>query len=255
MSTPTQPIKPAATVIIVRDATSGYEIFMLKRTSKASFAGGMFVFPGGRVDGDDHLHAYDVHRTGPSEVQTGQVKALGDEWRGFWVAAIRETFEEAGLLLAYDAQGRLVSYDDDETFERLQGYRNPLHAGEIDMLEICRRENLKLAVDHVHFYNRFVTPLGRPRRFDTRFFVAETPPTQVGAHDEKETVDSMWISPQEALARNKAGEFDLMNVTRIQLESLAGYNGYDEVVAMAASKDEFPIRRPIVPTGPGAVTK
>ncbi len=252
MSSPreTQPIRPAATVIIVRDAVEGFEIFMLKRTSGAAFAGGMYVFPGGRVDGDDHLHAYDAHRTGPSETQAPQQSALGAEWRGFWVAAIRETFEESGLLLAYDASGGLVRYDDDGLFDRLQSYRHPLHAGEIDMLEICRRENLKLAVDHVHFYNRFVTPVGRPRRFDTRFFVAETPPGQVGAHDEKETVDSVWISPAQALARNAAGEFDLMNVTRMQIESLAGYPGYSQVVEMAANKQEFPVRRPVLPTGP-----
>ena len=248
----TQPIRPAATVIIVRDAAEGFEIFMLKRTSSASFAGGMYVFPGGRVDGDDHLHAYDTHRTGPSEQQAPQQRALGLEWRGFWVAAIRETFEEAGLLLAYNTDGALLRYDDDAAFERLQAYRHPLHAGEIDLLEICQRENLTLAVDHVHFYNRFVTPLGRPRRFDTRFFIAETPPGQVGAHDEKETVDSIWISPQEAIARNKAGEFDLMNVTRMQLESLAGFPDYAEVVDMAASRTEFPVRRPVLPTGPAA---
>ncbi len=248
----TQPIRPAATVIIVRDAEVGFEIFMLKRTSKAAFASGMYVFPGGRVDGDDHLHAYDAWRHGPSDEQALQVAALGDEWRGFWVAAIRETFEEAGLLLAYDDSGSLVRHEDDSEWDRLQAYRHPLHDGEIDMLEICERENLKLAVDHIHYYNRFVTPLGRPRRFDTRFFVAETPPGQVGFHDDKETVDSVWISPADALARHKAGDFDLMNVTRMQIESLAHCDSYEAVIEMAASKTEFPVHRPVIPTGPAA---
>ena len=101
-------------------------------------------------------------------------------------------------------------------------YRGPLHAGELSLFDICRRENLTLAVDRIHFHNRFVTPLGRPRRFDTRFFIAEAPAEQTGSHDEKETVDSIWISPRQALARNADGEFDLMKVTEMQLGWLSG---------------------------------
>ncbi len=246
MSDPVQPIRPAATVILVREAPQSYEIFMLKRTARASFASGMFVFPGGRVDGDDHLHRYDAARHGPTQAQAAQVEALGYEWRGFWIAAIRETFEEAGLLLAY-RDGQILQFVDDAERSRFAGYRAPLHGGDVSLLDICEREDLQLAVDQIHFYNRFVTPLGRPRRFDTRFFIAAAPETQRGQHDEKETVDSIWISPQEALARNKAGEFDLMNVTRIQLETLAEYENKQALLDMAVGKTEFPVRRPILP--------
>jgi 8-oxo-dGTP pyrophosphatase MutT (NUDIX family) len=241
-----QPIRPAATVIIVREAAVSFEIFMLRRTSKASFAGGMYVFPGGRVDGDDHLHKYDAHRTGPSAAQLLQQSALGLEWRGYWIAGIRESFEEAGLLLAYTTDGDLLSYDDANR-ERFEAYRHPLHAGETNMIEICEQESLSLAVDRIHFVNRFVTPLGRPRRFDTRFFLAEAPPGQTGGHDDKETVDSIWISPQEALVRNAAKEFDLMNVTRIQLEMLARHGSKAAVVDWAGKKQAFPVHRPVVP--------
>lgn len=241
-----QPIRPAATVIIVRDAGGTPEIFMLKRTSGAAFAGGMFVFPGGRVDGDDHLHEYDAVRSGPSPEQQPQQAALGNEWRGYWIAGIRESFEEAGLLLAYTGSGELLAYDEANA-ARFDAYRHPLHAGEIDLLTICRRENLSLAVDHIHYVNRFVTPLGRPRRFDTRFFLAEAPSGQTGAHDDKETVDSIWISPEEAIARNDAGEFDLMRVTRMQLETLAQRPSHAELVAWAAGNDTFPIFRPSLP--------
>ena len=247
MSTPVQPIRPAATVIVVREASSSYEIFMLKRTSKASFASDMYVFPGGRVDSDDHLHKYDAFRHGPTKVQAPQVKALGDEWRGFWIAAIRETFEEAGLLLAYDETGALISFDAEQTQARFAAYREPLHDGEISLLDICQRESLRLAVDHVHFYNRFITPLGRPRRFDTRFFIASAPESQRGTHDAQETVDSIWISPQQALARHADGEFGLMNVTRIQLEWLSEYANKQAVLDMSESKKTFLTRRPILP--------
>ena len=108
MSNPVQPIRPAATVILVRESEPSFQIFMLKRTSQSAFASGMFVFPGGRVDGDDHLHKYDRYRVGPSQEQAPQVEALGYEWRGFWIAALRETFEEAGLILAYDSAGEMV---------------------------------------------------------------------------------------------------------------------------------------------------
>ncbi len=246
MPEPVQPIRPAATIIVVREAEESYEIFMLKRTARASFASGMYVFPGGRVDGDDHLHAYDAHRFGPTEAQAAQVAALGDEWRGFWIAAIRETFEEAGLLLAHRG-GEVLAFSDAAESERFNKLRPSLHAGKTSLLEICRDEDLKLAVDRVHFYNRFVTPLGRPRRFDTRFFIASAPEAQIAYHDEKETVDSVWITPQQALQRHADKEFDLMNVTRIQLEWLAELPDKSSVLEMAANKTDFPVRRPILP--------
>ncbi len=253
MADPVQPIRPAATIIVVREAAQSFEIFMLKRTSRASFASGMYVFPGGRVDGDDHLHMYDAFRHGPTDRQQAQVAALGDEWRGYWIAAIRETFEEAGLLLAY-RNGSMVSFDDAADRRRFAGYRAPLHKGDVSLLDICRDETLQLAVDHVHFYNRFVTPLGRPRRFDTRFFIAAAPESQVGRHDEKETVDSIWITPAEALQRNRDKEFDLMNVTRMQLEWLSAYDNKQAVLDMALQKKDFSVRRPVLPTGPGSAS-
>ncbi len=245
-----QPIRSAATVIIARasgDADgAGFEIFMLRRTSQAAFAGGMYVFPGGRVDPDDDLHRYDTFRRGPSAGQAPQQAALGAEWRGFWIAGIRESFEEAGLLLAYDPTGELLAYDEDNR-SRFDAYRKPLHAGEVSLLDICARENLTLAVDHIHFVNRFVTPPGRARRFDTRFFLAEAPPGQTGKHDRRETVDSIWISPREAIERNDAGDFDLMRVTRMQLEMLGERESHSDLLRWAKAKRHFPIYRPVVP--------
>ena len=247
MSKPVQPIRAAATVILVRESEPSFQIFMLKRTSNAAFASGMFVFPGGRVDGDDHLHRYDQYRVGPSVAQAPQVEALGYEWRGYWIAALRETFEEAGLMLAYDVSGEMVSLLSDADYDRFQTYREPLHQQKLSLLEICQRENLKLAVDRVHFYNRFITPLGRPRRFDTRFFIASAPEEQRGRHDEIETVESIWITPQEALNLHEKKEFGLMNVTRIQLEKLALFPNKTELIAMAENQEEFLVRRPILP--------
>ena len=128
---PVQPIRPAASVILVRDTDPGFEILMLRRTADAAFAGGMHVFPGGRVDGDDHLHVFDALRKGPDAAQAPQQHALGAEWRGFWIAGIRESFEEAGVLLAYDRDGALLDLRDDGVRARFDDYRHALHRGEV----------------------------------------------------------------------------------------------------------------------------
>ena len=177
-----QPIKPAATVILVRPAQASFEIFMLRRTSKAAFAGGMYVFPGGRVDDEDHFNKYAECCVDFQPGQAAQQEALGYDYRGFWVAGIRESFEEAGLLLAVDASGDLVSFRDAGVAEKFAALREPLHEGSISLFDICQQNGLRLAVDQIHFYNRVVTPLGRPRRFDTRFFIALAPPGQTGVH-------------------------------------------------------------------------
>jgi 8-oxo-dGTP pyrophosphatase MutT (NUDIX family) len=237
-------------VIIVRDGGDPFEIFMLRRTSSAAFAGGMYVFPGGRVDGEDHLHAYDAIRRGPTEDQQAQQHALGTEWRGYWIAGIRETFEEAGLLLAYSNQGdqaELLAYPDDASRVRFDDYRHEVHDKTATLREICQREDLHLAVDRIHYFNRWVTPLGRPRRFDTRFFIAEAPMGQTGQHDDKETDDSVWISPSAALRRNTADEFGLMAVTRLQLQSLAEFPSMAALHENISTQTRFPIHRPAVP--------
>ena len=243
---PIQPIRPAASVILARDTDPGFEILMLRRTAQAAFAGGMYVFPGGRVDGDDHLHVYDALRSGPNDAQASQQRALGAEWRGYWIAGIRESFEEAGVLLAYDRDGALLDLHDEAISGRFDEYRHALHRGELSLDGICTREGLILAIDRMHFLNRWITPEGRPRRFDTRFFIAEAPAKQHGRHDEYETVDSLWISPADALARNDRGEFGLMSVTRRQLETLADFGTMQALHDLMTTEREFPIHRPIL---------
>ena len=223
-----------------------FEILMLRRTAQAAFAGGMYVFPGGRVDGDDHLHVYDALRSGPNDAQASQQRALGAEWRGYWIAGIRESFEEAGVLLAYDRDGALLDLHDEAISGRFDEYRHALHRGELSLDGICTREGLILAIDRMHFLNRWITPEGRPRRFDTRFFIAEAPAKQHGRHDEYETVDSLWISPADALARNDCGEFGLMSVTRRQLETLADFGTMQALHDLMTTEREFPIHRPIL---------
>ena len=147
-------------------------------------------------------------------------------------------------MLAYDQSGEIVSLKESGVERRFASYRQPLHDGKISLLDVCEAEELKLAVDQIHFYNRFITPIGRPRRFDTRFFIAAAPEAQRGIHDEQETVDSIWITPTEALRRNDVKDFDLMTVTRIQLEWLTKYINKAGVLDAASNQKEFLVRRP-----------
>jgi len=242
-----QPIKPAATVILVRPAEPTFEIFMLRRTAKAAFAGGMYVFPGGRVDDEDHFNKYAQCCAEFLPSQTPQQEALGYDYRGFWVAGIRESFEEAGLLLAYDASGELLGFPNAAIAQEYAALREPLHDGSLSLFDICEQQGLRLAVDQIHYYNRVVTPLGRPRRFDTRFFIAAAPTGQSGEHDRMETVDSIWISPQAALAQHAEERFGLMRVTQNQLTELAAFDSCEALLAMASTNTRFPVMRPVLP--------
>ena len=243
------PIRPASSVVLARDASAGMELFMLERTSAAVFAGGMHVFPGGRVDDADHDPAYADLVVGPSAAQGAQVTAVGRNALGFWIAAIRECFEEAGFLLAYDQRDRLLEIVDSSAVARFAAHRAALHDGTSTLIQICRVENLRLAVDHMHYFHTWITPPGRTRRFNTRFFLACVPPTQDGIHDNMETVSSHWLTPDAALARHAAGQFGLMPVTRTQLQTFAAAANSDSLVAMARDATEFPVYRPTLPPG------
>ncbi len=241
------PVRPASSLVLVRDAAEGVQLFMLERTSEAVFAGGMHVFPGGRVDDTDHDPVYAALSVGPSAEQARAVAAIGEQALGYWIAAIRECFEEAGYLLAYDDSGALVDLQDDARRRRFAEYRLALHAGALSLAELCRKERLRPAVDLMHFYHAWITPPGRPRRFDTRFFLALVPPTQQGVHDNMETVSSHWIAPAVAIARHTAGQFGLMGPTRRQLEEFSSVPTAAGLVDKARLATEFPVYRPAVP--------
>ena len=180
---------------------------MLRRTLGAAFGSGMYVFPGGRVeqsDGEDVDHA---HR----------------------VAAIRECFEEAGVLLALDESGRHVS-DGHPALDARQG----VYDGTVDLVELCAEHHLEPAVGELAWVSHWVTPKGEsPRRFDTRFYVAPAPTEQASTHDDNETIDSAWMRPSDALARHAAGELTMMAPTIANLRFLSRFDSVDE--AMDAS--------------------
>ena len=181
-------IRPAATVMLVRQVNGPLEVFMMRRTTKAAFAGGMYVFPGGAVDEGD---------------------SVGDVWSmntAFAMASIRECFEEAGVLLACDRSGCTVRFDDAEVAKRFTGYRQLVHAGERTLTSVLEVEGLTPRLDDLSWVAHWVTPFGEVRRFDTRFYVAAMPADQDPLHDDIETVDSLWVEPSVALDRAASGE-------------------------------------------------
>jgi 8-oxo-dGTP pyrophosphatase MutT (NUDIX family) len=198
--------KPAATVMLLRDGANGIEVFMLRRTKSAAFAGGMYVFPGGKVDDSD-----------------GQ----GDA--GYVIAAIRECFEEAGVLLATNDDGDMVADGHPALANRYA-----VHDGKVDLLTLCTEHRLRPAIDHLAWVSHWITPIEEsPRRFDTRFFVAIAPLGQTSRHDDTETIASTWIRPTDALQRGADGQLGLMPPTIKSLEYLAAHHDAAEVMTAA----------------------
>lgn len=270
MSAPVQAIRDAATVMLVRDRpSSGIEVFMLKRHLDSDFVGGAYVFPGGKVDDADRADDLGAICPGRSDAEASALLGIDRGGLAYWVAAVRECFEEAGVLLARqgtsalrprsslptssesarsgpgsDPSGLLVSFADPAVADRFVEYRGRLNGGELRLVDLCREENLALAVEGIHYFAHWITPHGAPRRFDTRFFVAAAPPGQVALHDDYETVANMWVSPADALVMHAGGELDLILPTIKNLEAIGRFESSAELLAAAAAVEAVPTITP-----------
>jgi 8-oxo-dGTP pyrophosphatase MutT (NUDIX family) len=239
-------VRDAATVMLVRDGDDGLEVFMVRRNLRSDFVGGAHVFPGGAVDpadGDADVQAVCAGRTDAEASAALGVRSGG---LAYWVAAIRECFEEAGVLLAYGPDGAVVRLDDPDVGSRFARHRIDVVAGRRRLPEVCAEESLRLAVDALHYFSHWITPLGAPRRYDTRFFVTAAPEWQVPLHDHGETVASTWIAPAEALRRHRDGDFDLILPTIRNLEAIARFGSAADLLEAAAAIGEVPTIQPRV---------
>jgi 8-oxo-dGTP pyrophosphatase MutT (NUDIX family) len=214
-------IRLAATILLVRNGAAGPEVFMMKRPGGVDFPD-LHVFPGGKVDEADFA---------PTLVR-GLPAAAADRLLGtagalrYWVTAVRECFEECGVLLAY-RHGALIRWADAAEVARFDGYRQQLIDGNLSMLELCRRERLRLAADRVLYFSHWITPEQAPRRFDTRFFIAAMPDDQQTVAHAWETVDDEWVRPVEALAAFRVGRWQMISPTLTTLDSIAGFADVD----------------------------
>ena len=239
---PKEPPKPraAASLIVLRDSPRGLEVLMIRRAERPGDQNsGATVFPGGLLDASDRGH---YERCNGLDDATASARlGLAADGLHYWVAAVRECFEEAGLLFATDADGKTVDLDalpQDEVV----ALRRALHANQTGMAEVCARFNVRLATDRLAYYSHWITPKGLPKIFDTRFFVTEAPAGQTAVADATETVDLLWMTPAEVLDKNNG--LRLMNVTEITLKHIATFTKAADAVAWARAQTTVPLNRP-----------
>lgn len=233
----------AATVVLLRDGREGLEVFMMQRASRMDF-GGLHVFPGGKVDIEDAEGAMAAHCPGLSDAEASARLGLEHGGLAFWVAAIRECFEEAGMLLVYGPDGAMLRAQKPRWAAGLRALRDELNAGERSFLDVCQQMSMQLAVDRVHYFSHWITPEGPPRRYDTRFFLAAAPREQDGLHDERELVDSCWIRPVDALEARQQGNFNLIYPTLSTLEALATFATAEEALRRVAEREHLHLVTP-----------
>jgi len=218
------PIRDAATVMILADRPE-LEVLMVQRTSRAVFGPSAWVFPGGRVDATDASDVSGVVH-GLSDTEASAMLEVAGNGRAWWLAGLRETLEEAGLLLGVGASQRVA----------VERARTAVHADAGVFIDALAENNLSVDLSEIVEVARFITPLGPPRRFDTRFFVAAAPDDQEASHDEEEVVEHRWIAPGAAIDQFRAGAMPLMSVTHRMLACLSRYERTADVMAAAAER-------------------
>ncbi|MEP6770436.1 MAG: MBL fold metallo-hydrolase [Polaromonas sp.] len=209
------PVRPAATVLLLRDSPQGIEVLMTRRSMTASFAPGAYVFPGGGIDAADAL----------ARGQSTRRATQGDLHLTQAIAAIRESFEELGVLLARHADGSYATTADIAALDR----KAPFAAQ-------CKARGLTLAGDEVFVLAHWITDRDLPRRFDVPFLAARMPDGQSPVADEAEQFEPVWVRPADALARHAAGGFFMIFPTIRTLEKLQHYPDVDSVLAACASE-------------------
>ena len=237
---------PASTLALLRPRAA-LEVLLIQRHPGSRVAGGDFVFPGGKVEPGDTPDDALAWCRGLTLVEAARRLGLGDARAalGYWIGAIREAFEEVGVLLAYDAQGRLV----EPRGPRFGDYRRACQADHRAFWDMLRTEQLRLATDHLVYFAHWITPEENPVRFDARFFVAELPPGQEAVADEQEVVGVRWFTPDAALAARRRGEISLRLPTVKNLELLASAPTIPELLRHLGTRDVPPIRPRVITEG------
>ncbi len=216
--------RPASTTMVLRDGDGGLEVLLLLRSDRTIFVPGAHVFPGGAVETADH----EPHPTAPGAPDDGEVTARLDLDTGglaYWVGAIRETFEECGLLFA------------DGPVHAAESERVAVDAGERSFASVCADHGLTLRLGDLRYFGHWITPPGAPRRYTTRFFVAPAPVGQNPVHDDGEAVACEWVRPAVALERFASGAWDLILPTERSLRAL---DQFADVAAVLAHLDTRP---------------
>ena len=241
-----RPPRPAATLVVVRDGSGGIEVLLSRRAERGDHNSGAWVFPGGIVEtADGAAHAMCAQL---NDAEASRRLGMAAGGLDYFIAAVRECFEESGLLFA---DGLPIPRDgapiDPVVMARLAPWRGRLHRNEATLAALCEAEGLRLAVGRLVYLSHWLTPLGRPKRFDTRFFIARAPHGQTANHDGAELVEQMWVAPAEALAQSAT--LKLLTPTQKTLETLAGFADVGSLLAWAEAPRDVPLVMPRVAGG------
>lgn len=231
------PISHAATVMLVDDRPD-LHVLMVRRTARMVFAPDAWVFPGGRVDPEDHHDEFDMMFTGLSDAEASGILDVPSGGLAWWLAACRETLEEAGLLLATG-----------EAEIDLTEMRRRVREDESVFADLLLEHGITLDGSTIEEIARFITPMGSPRRFDARFFVAIAPPGQVPEHDQSEIVDWEWVRPTAALERWADGTMEMISPTVRMVACLARFGSAAAVMESARRRLPYQRVRVIDPAG------
>lgn len=231
------PLRDAATIIVARQPapSAALEFFMVKRHSKSSFMPDVHVYPGGALDPQDCTPRAREHVEGltPSQARERLDEDIPEEKAlGLFLAGVRETFEEAGLLLARRREeSRFIDLTTDpEVARKFATYREQLNKGDISLTQVLHDEDLVVPLDRLGYFAHWITPYIENKRFDTRFFVVTAPENQIPLHDDAETSDSTWVSAQDALAAYLGGEISLAPPTLSTLVRLARHETLESLL-------------------------
>ena len=233
----------AATVILLRPCLEkglkDIEVLLVRRNRKSSFVPGYHVFPGGNLDPEDYQRGIEHFIRGIDRKQAARIlpdMSQPEKALGAWVAAIRETFEEVGLLTARKKDGTPVNIGTREECRRFEDYRRSLNKGEIKFSQMLEAEDLFLSGDDLHYFSHWITPEFLPLRYDVRFFLAEAPEGQLVAHDGVELTGHVWSRPSVALKDYEAGKIGMVLPQIITLEELSRFKTVEEAIAEARNR-------------------
>lgn len=234
-------LEPAATLILLRPAAAGTEVFMQVRHRDMAFAGGALVFPGGKQEAED---------SDPALTTLIDDRRRDDALMAAKRAAIRETFEECGLMLAHPLGCDALASG--AWLQRLDAERERLHRGEQSFAALLERESLQPACDRLVHFAHWLTPDFMPRRFDTHFFLAAAPAFQDGTHNGHEATESVWIQPEEAITAAAQGRYKMLFPTRSILHRLCGAHTPDYHLRVAAATPVITVAPCVIQRGADA---
>jgi 8-oxo-dGTP pyrophosphatase MutT (NUDIX family) len=233
----------AATVMLLRPHQNAVEkdidVLMVMRNRRSRFVPGYHVYPGGILDPEDFEPGIERFCQGITRKQASEIlpdMSRPEKALGAWVAGIRETFEEVGMLIARRKDGSTVTIQTEEERKRFCDYRRALNKGEMKFSQMLDKEDLILPLDRMHYFSHWITPEPLPLRYDVRFFLAEAPSAQAAFHDGVELTEHLWLTPSRALEEYEKGKIGMVLPQIMTLEDISRFKTVEEALASAKAR-------------------